>query len=117
MPRMVAASGLRYNQVTLSLASSSQMAEKPLYGNRSIAEYLGVSEATLRRWRKRPEGTFIEVGSMGNAGGGLGLGAWTLPSSADQLKKNMIERIRMERQRAADIRWEMMTDVSSWQAF
>ena len=88
------------------------MDEKPIYGAERIAKELGISEATLRRWRKRPEGAFLQVGSMSNVGGGLGSALWSFPSSLHHLKKLMAARTREERQRAAQIRWGP-TDVRS----
>jgi hypothetical protein len=91
------------------------MAETPIYGMKRIAQEIEVSESRLYRWRRTPEGAFIAVGSMGNAGGGLGLAAWTFPSSAQHFKQIMTARVRAERRRAANIRWGY-TDVSSRQA-
>ncbi len=53
------------------------MDDTKIYGTERIAEYLRISEQTLRNWRRRSEGAFIEVGSMWNAGGGYGRGAWS----------------------------------------
>jgi hypothetical protein len=81
------------------------MDETPLYGTARIAEYLGISESTLRRWRKTPEGAFLEVGSMSNVGGGLGRALWTYPSSADHLKNLMQARVSSSRSVMALDQW------------
>ena len=77
------------------------MDETPLYGTARIAKYLRISESTLRRWRKTPEGAFLEVGSMDNVGGGLGRALWTYPSSADHLKTLMAARVSSIRRELA----------------
>lgn len=92
------------------------MAERKIYGVARIADWLGVSERTLRRWKNRPEGTFLEVGSMSNEGGGPGQAVWTFANSADALKEAMSVRTKEERRRAALARWNRV-DVNSSQAF
>jgi len=81
------------------------MDETPLYGTARIAEYLGISESTLRRWRKLPEGAFLGVDSVSNIGGGLGLALWTYPSSADHLKKLVQARVSSGRSVRALVQW------------
>ena len=88
------------------------MTDKKIHGMLWIAEYLGISESTLRRWRHTPEGAFIEVGSMSNDCGGYGLAAWTYASSADNLKVVMEAKTSDVRRDAANARWHS-TDVSS----
>lgn len=52
---------------------------------------------------------------MDNAGGGLGLGVWTFPSSAQALKATMQARTSKQRTVAANRRWGQ-TNVSGGQA-
>ena len=88
------------------------MTENPIYGTGRIANHLGVSKATVRRWRKTPEGQFLEVGSMSNAGGGLGKALFSYPSSLNHLNHLMEAKTSRARKRAADTRWRA-TDVAS----
>jgi len=92
------------------------MAEKPVYGAAKIAALISVSERTIWRWAETPEGRFLEVGSVSNAGGGLGRALWTYPSSAQHLKNLMAARMSKSRQAAAHKRWPV-TSVNSSQAF
>ncbi len=86
------------------------MTESPIYGSERIAEYLGISESTLRRWRGLPEGSFLDVGSMSNIGGGLGQALYSFPSSLDNLKRIVRMRVSEQRRLAALVRWNY-TDV------
>ncbi len=88
------------------------MDEKPIYGAQRIADYLGKSLSTLHRWRARPEGAFLEVGSMSNVGGGFGQALWSYPSSLDNLKRLVETHVRDIRRRVALKRWGK-TNVSS----
>ena len=81
------------------------MEEESIYGTERMAAHLGVSKQTLKRWRHLPEGQFIEVGSMANAGGGFGRGAWSFPSSLDALKHTMATKTSAERRRTSLLRW------------
>ena len=77
-----------------------------------MADYLEVSQETLRRWRKLPEGAFIGVGSMSNAGGGYGRAAWSYASSLDNLQTLIQAKTSEARHQAALARWRP-TDPSS----
>jgi hypothetical protein len=79
--------------------------EQPLYGARRIAEVASVSPSTLWRWVKDPLNDFMVVGSMSNAGGGLGRALWTYPSSILAFKATMAAAVSEKSKRAAEARW------------
>ncbi len=89
------------------------MTDYRLDGMRLMAEYLGVSVETLRRWRKKPEGAFIEVGSSGCCE--FGQAAWSFESSLDNLQTVIEAKTSEERRQAALKRWSRPTDPSSGQ--
>ena len=76
-----------------------------------MAEYLGVSVETMRRWRKTPEGAFIEVGSCHTNITEYGRAAWSYESSLQALKASMNARTSESRRQVAKRRWR--TDCSS----
>ena len=86
--------------------------EEPIYGTGRIAQYLGISESAMRRRYKQPSAQFIQIGSMDNVGGGLGVGRWSFPSSLDNHKLSFQQEISDDRRAAARKRWHR-TDVSS----
>ena len=88
------------------------MTDHRLYGMSRLADHLGVSEETLRRWRKRPEGAFITVASMSNLGGGYGRAAWSYPKSLDNLK-TLVKAATSEERRQAALARRRSTDPSS----
>jgi hypothetical protein len=92
------------------------MQSRLIYGNVRIAEYLEVSESTLRRWLKGPEAWCFKVGSMDNTGGGYGRARFGEISSLDHLKEVMRARTSDERKKAAQKRWGHF-DVSSGSNF
>lgn len=81
--------------------------DKWIYGTRLIAEAAGVSESTIRRWRKKPEGGFLQVSSMSNAGGGLGKALYTYVSSLQHLKDVITARTSETRSEVAKKRWKI----------
>ena len=83
-----------------------------IYGTKRIAEHLGVSEATMRRWLKRPEAWCFMVGSMANTGGGYGRGRFGEVSSLQHLKEVMWAQTSEVRRNAAQRRWGYL-DVNS----
>ncbi len=94
------------------LHQENVMNEMPIYGTARIADYLGISESALRRRYKQPSAQFIQIGSMGNVGGGLGLGRWSLPSSLDNYRLRHQQEASDIRRAAANKRWHS-TEVSS----
>jgi hypothetical protein len=83
-----------------------------IYGTERMAEHLGVSEATVRRWLKKPEAWCFTVGSMANTGGGYGRGWFGEVSSLEHLKEVMRAQTSELRRNAAQTRWAYC-DVSS----
>lgn len=81
------------------------MAEQPIYGTERIAGILGISESTLRRWRKDALGSFLSVASMSNHGGGLGVALVSYPSSLTNLKNLIQAQTSAARADAANVRW------------
>jgi hypothetical protein len=83
-----------------------------IYGTEYIADYLGVSEATVRRWLKTPAAQCFQVGSMDNTAGGYGRARYGEIASLDHLREIMRAQTREERKKAAQRRWGYF-DVSS----
>lgn len=83
-----------------------------IYGMERIADHLEVSEATVRRWLKRPEAWCFTVGSMANPGGGYGRGWFGEVSSLEHLKEVVRTKTSEVRRNAAHRRWTY-SDVSS----
>ena len=81
------------------------MSDRRIYGHDRMAQYLGVSNSTFRRWRKGPGGQFIEVGSMSNTGGGYGQAAWSFESSLQNLMELKEAQTSEYRRGAAFKRW------------
>ena len=84
------------------------MSDYKIYGHDKIAAHLGVHPETLRRWRRHREGSFIEVGSCSNTGGGFGRAAQTYASSADNLKVIMQTRVSTIRSEVASDRLRLV---------
>lgn len=88
------------------------MDEQSLYGKSRFAELLGVSESTITRWLKTPEGAVYQTDSMSNAGGGLGKAYLGIVGSLQNLKEQMAARTSAARRCAAGMRWHP-SEVSS----
>ena len=87
------------------------MAEKPIFGNWRVAEYLGISEEGLRLRRKKPEWTFVQVGP---APVDTGQAVWSFPSSLDCAQRQHDQRVSEQRRLAVRKRWAKgVTDATS----
>lgn len=84
---------------------STYLPDDVIYGLSTIAEFLGVSSSTGRRWLHRPEAACFSVGSMANAGGGYGFGWYGQVNSLAALKERMLERRSDQAAAAAHQRW------------
>lgn len=82
------------------------MGEKPIFGASRIADYLEVSERTVRRMARDPLNDFMFVSSMSNDGGGLGRALSACPSSLDNFVSLLTAHTRDQRRKAADARWD-----------
>lgn len=82
------------------------MKDSRLDGMPLMADFLGVSVETLRLWRKRPEGRFVEVGSSGCCESGRA--AWSFESSLSALKRTVEARTSEARRQAAHSRWAIL---------